>query len=50
MLVYINKLNPYMFIEDRTLQHVVVKPSDLGIDEPVQTREPKPLPFEPKYL
>jgi hypothetical protein len=50
MLVNINKLKPYMFLEDRTLQHVIIKPSDLAIDELVQAREPKPLTFEPKDL
>jgi hypothetical protein len=33
VLVNINKLKPYMFIEGRTLQLVLAKPSDLAIDE-----------------
>ncbi len=41
MLININKLKPYMFIEDKTLQPVIAKPSDLAIDEPVQTKKPK---------
>ncbi len=35
--VNINKLMPYMFIEDKTLQHVLVKPNNLVIDEHIQT-------------
>jgi len=35
-----------MFIEGRSLQHVLVKPSDLVIDEPIQTRESDSLPIE----
>jgi hypothetical protein len=35
MLVNINKLKPYMFIEDKTMQHVLIKPSDLVTNEPV---------------
>ncbi len=46
MLVNINKLKPYMFIENKTLQPVLVKPSDLVIDELVQTREPNSLPIK----
>jgi hypothetical protein len=37
VLVNINKLKPYRFIENRTLQPILVKPSDLVIDELVQT-------------
>ncbi len=44
--VNINKLKPYRFIEDKTLQPVLVKPSDLVIDELVQTREPNSLPIK----
>jgi hypothetical protein len=36
-------LKPYRFIEDKTLQPVLVKPNDLVIDELVQTREPDSL-------
>jgi hypothetical protein len=46
MLININKLKPYKFIEDWTLQHVLVKPSDLVTNEHVQTKEPKPLPIK----
>jgi hypothetical protein len=28
VLVNINKLKPYRFVEDQTFQHVLVKPSD----------------------
>jgi hypothetical protein len=37
-----------MFIEDRTLQAILVKLNDLVMDEPIQTREPKPLFVEPE--
>jgi hypothetical protein len=50
MLININKLKPYRFIENRTLQPILTKPSDLAIDEPVQTREPEPLRVEPEDL
>ncbi len=50
MLVNINKLKPYKFIEYRTLQLVLIKPSDLVTDEPIQTKEHEPLPIEPKDL
>ncbi len=36
VLVNINKLEPYRFIKDRTLQHMLAKPFDLVIDEHVQ--------------
>jgi hypothetical protein len=48
VLVNINKLKPYEFIEDKTLQHVLVKHGDLVINEPVQAKEPIPLLVEPK--
>jgi hypothetical protein len=48
VLININKLKPFRFIEDRTLQLVLVKPSDLVTDEPIQTKEPDSLPFELK--
>jgi hypothetical protein len=38
ILVNINKLMPYRFIEDKTLQPILVNPSDLVVDEPIQTR------------
>ncbi len=50
MFINIDKLKPHMFIEDKTLQPISVKPSDLAIDKPIQTREPEPLPIEPKDL
>jgi hypothetical protein len=48
----INKLKPYRFIENRTLQPILVKPSDLATNEPIQIEIPKPPPvknedFEP---
>jgi hypothetical protein len=46
VLVNINKLKPYMFIENKTLQLVFVKRNDLFIDEPIQTKGPEPLPIE----
>jgi len=48
MLVNMNKLRPYMFIEDRILQPILVKPSDLVIDEPIQTKELDSQPTELK--
>jgi hypothetical protein len=48
MLVNINKLKPYKFIENKTLQHVLIKPSDLVTDEPIQTKKPNSLLIEPK--
>jgi len=38
VLVNVNKLKPYMFIEDKTLQLLLTKPSDLVINELVQTK------------
>ncbi len=46
ILVKINKLKPYMFIEDITLQPVLADLSDVVIDEHVLTKEPEPLLFE----
>jgi len=46
VLVNINKLKPWRFIENKTLQPILIKPNDLIIDEFVQTKEPKPLPIE----
>jgi hypothetical protein len=46
VLVNINKLKPYRFIEDITLQPIFVNPNDLVVDEHVQTKEPEPLRFE----
>jgi hypothetical protein len=46
MLVNINKLKPYRFIEDKTLQLVLVKPGNLVINELVQTKEHVPLLVE----
>ncbi len=48
MLVNINKLKPYRFIENKTLQPVLVEPSDLVINELVQAKEFVPLFVEPK--
>jgi hypothetical protein len=48
VLVNINKLKPYRFIEDKTLQPILVKPGDLVTEEPVQAKEPIPLLVEPK--
>jgi hypothetical protein len=48
MLVNINKLKPYRFIEDKTLQHVLVKFGNLVIDKPIQAKELAPLPVELK--
>jgi len=40
VLININKLKPYKFIEDKTLQLVLADPSNMVIDEHVQTKEP----------
>jgi hypothetical protein len=48
ILVNINKLKPYKFIEDKTLQPILVKPGDLVIDKLVQAKEPTPLLVELK--
>jgi hypothetical protein len=45
VLININKLKPYKFIEN-TLQRVLAKSNDLVIDELVQTKQPEPLPIE----
>ncbi len=50
MFVNINKLKAYMFIEDKSLQHVLAKFNDLLTNEFVQTKELKPLHVEPKDL
>jgi hypothetical protein len=50
VLVNINKLKPYKFIEDRTLQPVLTKLNDLATNELVQSRELEPLPIELKDL
>jgi hypothetical protein len=41
-------LKPYKFIKDKILQVVLVKPNGLVMDEPIQTKEPKPLHVEPE--
>jgi hypothetical protein len=41
-------LKLYRFIEDKTLQHVLVKPGDLVTNELVQTKKPIPLLVELK--
>jgi hypothetical protein len=46
VLVYINKLKLYRFIEHRTLQPLLVKPNDMVTNELVQTKRPKTLPIE----
>jgi hypothetical protein len=38
LLVNINKLKPYKVVENKALQHVLVKLGDLVIDEPIQTK------------
>jgi hypothetical protein len=46
ILVNINKLKPYRFFEDKTLQPVLAYPSDLIIDELVQITKLEPLLVE----
>jgi hypothetical protein len=36
VLVNINKLKPYRFMEDHTFQHVLVKPNDLLLKESIE--------------
>jgi hypothetical protein len=48
VLVNINKLKSYRFIADRTLQPVLVEPSDLVTDDLVQTKKHDALYVEPK--
>ncbi len=50
MLVNINKVKPYKFIEYKIPQPVLAKPSDLVIDEHVQTKEHESLPIEHENL
>jgi hypothetical protein len=50
MLVNGNKLKPYMFLEDKILQLVLAKPSDLATNELVETKEPEPLLVEHEDL
>ncbi len=50
ILVNINKLKPYKFIANRTLQLVLVKPNDLVMDDLIQTKEFEPLPVELKIF
>jgi len=48
VLVNINKLNPYKFIANKTLQLVLITLNDLVMDDPIQTKEREPLLVEPK--
>jgi hypothetical protein len=50
MLVNINKLKPYKFIEDKTLQPISVKLGDLVTYEPVQSKDLVPPLVEPKIF
>ncbi len=43
VLININKLKPYKFVEYITLQLVLVKPNDLLTDEPIQIKEANSL-------
>jgi hypothetical protein len=36
LIVNINKLKPYRFIKDQTLQPIIVKPSDLLLKKPIE--------------
>jgi hypothetical protein len=38
ILISINKLKPYRFIEDQTLQLVLVKPNDFLSKEPMEVK------------
>jgi hypothetical protein len=48
MLININKLKPYRFIKDKTLEVVLVKPTNLVMDEYIQTKKHEPLLVEPQ--
>jgi len=39
MLVNINKLKPYKFIEEKHLQPILVKLGEMVINEPIQTKK-----------
>ncbi len=38
-LININKLKPYRFVKDYTLQPIMIKPSDLLLEEPIETND-----------
>lgn len=40
VLVNINKLKPYQFVEDNTLQPILAKASDLLLEEPIEIGRP----------
>jgi hypothetical protein len=46
VLVNINKLEPYMFIDDSTLEHVLTKPNDLATEVPIENEILEPIPLE----
>jgi hypothetical protein len=46
VLVNINKLKPYMFIDDSTLEHVFTKPSDLTTKVLIENKILEPVPIE----
>ncbi len=50
MFININKLKPYRFIEDRILQLILAKISDLVTNKPIQTKELEPLPIQPEIF
>jgi hypothetical protein len=47
VLVNINKLKPYRFINDSTLQLVLVNPNDLAIKKPIENEVFELVPIEP---
>jgi len=50
VFVNINKLKPYKFIEDKTLQLALTIPSHFVTNELVQTKKLEPLLVEPEDL
>jgi hypothetical protein len=38
ILININKLKPYRFIEDQTLQPILAKPNDFLLEEPMDVK------------
>jgi hypothetical protein len=50
VLVNINELKPYKFIENKTLQPILIKLNDLITDEPIQIEELEALHVEHEDL
>ncbi len=46
IIININKLKPYLFIDDRTLQHIFVNLNDLATKELVENVVTKLIPIQ----